>query len=459
MKFLTEENVRSWKNYKYQSEDNCFLSNIYKKIWNNLDKFIPRALHPNIITLCGLLSIIICYHMSLLFSQYRYLIMSLGVFLYLNADGIDGIHARNTKQNSIIGEYLDHLFDLVILGFIVNYLYMMFGFGLNNSIKINLIIYFCSFEFFYNHWIASHTKKIIFTGTSDVASLLTLTVITIFSNIKMPLFLINNQWILPLGLSFLFAKNVYHIIKTQRLSLNEIIFKNFYLVYWLLKLVLILINPTNFYWTTTCVDLLLMLETINFKIFSSQIINKDIILLNLLIYSYSNMVGLVFSIGYTLFFIKNISKQLKINLFQNHPSNYLPRVYCCGVFDTCHLGHMKLFEKISKSFDYPVYIIVGVHSDSTVKGYKREPIINEKLRIETVKMCKYVDDVYPDAELVVTKEFCLENNIDCVIIGEEYKDNKDKIWYQGGMELGIHKYISRFDDISTTDIINRIKSY
>ena len=70
------------------------------------------------------------------------------------------------KQNSIIGEYLDHLFDLVILGFIVNYLYMMFGFGLNNSIKINLIMYFCSFEFFYNHWIASHTKKIIFTGGS-----------------------------------------------------------------------------------------------------------------------------------------------------------------------------------------------------------------------------------------------------------------------------------------------------
>lgn len=135
------------------------------------------------------------------------------------------------------------------------------------------------------------------------------------------------------------------------------------------------------------------------------------------------------------------------------------RVYCCGVFDLCHLGHMKLFEKIANSFDEPIWLIVGVHSDSTVKSYKREPIINEKFRVETVKLCKYVDEVLPNAELIVTKEFCLANSIDCVIIGEEYKGNKDKIWYSGGIELGIHKYISRFEDLSTSDIIKKIKSY
>jgi glycerol-3-phosphate cytidylyltransferase-like family protein len=102
---------------------------------------------------------------------------------------------------------------------------------------------------------------------------------------------------------------------------------------------------------------------------------------------------------------------------------------------------MKLFEKISKSFVHPIWLIVGVHSDSTVKAYKREPIINETLRVETISLCRYVDEVYPNAELVVTKEFCLEQQIDCVIIGEEYKGNKDKIWYAGGMELQIHKYI------------------
>ena len=141
---------------------------------------------------------------------------------------------------------------------------------------------------------------------------------------------------------------------------------------------------------------------------------------------------------------------------QNPPSVYLPRVYCCGVFDMCHLGHMKLFEKIHKSFDHPIWLIVGVHSDVTVTSYKREPIINETFRIETVNLCKYVDEVFPNADLIVTKEFCIENKIDCVIIGEEYKYNKDKIWYRGGMELNIHKYISRYEPISTTLIIDKI---
>lgn len=136
----------------------------------------------------------------------------------------------------------------------------------------------------------------------------------------------------------------------------------------------------------------------------------------------------------------------------------LLRVYCCGVFDICHLGHMKLFEKISKSFNQPIHLIVGVHSDLTVETYKRTPIINEEFRVETVKLCKYVDEVWANADLVVSKEFCLINNFDYVIIGEEYKGTKDKIWYPGPMELGIHKYISRFEELSTTDIIKKIKS-
>lgn len=146
------------------------------------------------------------------------------------------------------------------------------------------------------------------------------------------------------------------------------------------------------------------------------------------------------------------------NTIINNSNKYIPRVYCCGVFDMCHLGHMKLFEKIAKSFNHPIHLIVGVHSDKTVESYKRTPIINEKFRVETVKLCKYVDEVWEDADLFVSKEFCIQNNLDCVIIGEEYKGTKDSIWYAGPMELKIHKYISRFEELSTTDIINKIKS-
>jgi glycerol-3-phosphate cytidylyltransferase-like family protein len=58
----------------------------------------------------------------------------------------------------------------------------------------------------------------------------------------------------------------------------------------------------------------------------------------------------------------------------------------------------------------------------------------------------------------VTSEFIIDNNIDCVIIGEEYKDTKDKIWYKGALELAKYKYIERFEELSTTDIITKIKN-
>ena len=134
------------------------------------------------------------------------------------------------------------------------------------------------------------------------------------------------------------------------------------------------------------------------------------------------------------------------------------RVFCCGVFDMCHLGHMMLFKKISESFDEPIKLIVGIHSDEVCRGYKREPIINEFIRYRTVELCKYVDEIIEDCPLITTKEYILKNNFDIVIIGEEYKGGFDIKWYPGSFELDNYKYISRFTEISTTDIIKKIKS-
>ena len=166
--------------------------------------------------------------------------------------------------------------------------------------------------------------------------------------------------------------------------------------------------------------------------------------------------------------ILEFSYDFKINLFYNEITN-IPiieeasdikqnkKVYCCGVFDLCHLGHMILFENIVKSFDEPIELIVGVHSDEECIGYKREPILNEDIRCETVEHCKYVDKIIKNAPLVTTKELIEEYNIDCVIIGEEYKGNNDYKWYGVAMDMGIEKYISRYDPLSTSDIINKVK--
>jgi len=456
MNFLTKYHIENLKTYKYYSEDNCFLTLIYKKFWIYLSKFIPRNIHPNFITICGLFSVIIGWNLKNF--ELNNLFMSIGIFLFLNFDGIDGIHARNTKQTSIIGEYSDHLCDLIVTGLIANYILEMLGYS-NNILFNNLILYFVSFEFFKSHWDSIYSKKIIFSGTTDVSLILTLSITSIILNLKMPNILINNYWIILVIFGLSFLNNLYLIYKKKSLNKLDKNFNNMILLYWIIKFLGLMINPTINYWSICAVDLLILLETINFKIFSYQVINKFTLLLVPLIYFFNNFIGVCYVILFILFFLFKISKQLEINLFFNPPSKYLHRVYCCGVFDLCHIGHMKLFEKISKSFDNPIWLIVGVHSDETVKSYKREPIINEKFRVDCIKLCKYVDEVWENADLIVTKEFCLENNIDYVIIGEEYKDNKDKIWYKGGIELNIHKYISRFEELSTTDIIKKINLY
>ena len=45
----------------------------------------------------------------------------------------------------------------------------------------------------------------------------------------------------------------------------------------------------------------------------------------------------------------------------------MPRIYCNGVFDLCHIGHIKQFEQASKYG----HVVVGVHSDADVSTYKR----------------------------------------------------------------------------------------
>ena len=56
--YFTTEELDNYKNYKYESEDNTFLSSQYNKMWVLLQKFIPSFIHPNIITILGLFSII-----------------------------------------------------------------------------------------------------------------------------------------------------------------------------------------------------------------------------------------------------------------------------------------------------------------------------------------------------------------------------------------------------------------
>ena len=87
-------------------------------------------------------------------------------------------------------------------------------------------------------------------------------------------------------------------------------------------------------------------------------------------------------INYVISLVNKIANDLDINIFmvRNEITNKELRVFCSGVFDLCHLGHMILFKKIHESFDQPIKLIVGIHNDFVCKDYKRAPIINDVLK-------------------------------------------------------------------------------
>lgn len=124
--------------------------------------------------------------------------------------------------------------------------------------------------------------------------------------------------------------------------------------------------------------------------------------------------------------------------------------YTYGVYDLFHIGHINLFKRIKQNCDK---LIVGVHNDEQVMSYKNKPIISYIERLEIIKCCKYVDEVYENADLITTDDLLYKLNADSVFAGKENADYIKK-YYQ--VSKGKLILLDRTSHICTSDIINRI---
>jgi len=132
------------------------------------------------------------------------------------------------------------------------------------------------------------------------------------------------------------------------------------------------------------------------------------------------------------------------------------RVYADGVFDMFHLGHMRQLEQAKKAFP-DVYLLVGVTGDKETHMRKGLTVLSGEERAETVRHCKWVDEVIQDCPWIVTPEFLDEHKIDYVAHDDiPYGADEGDDIYKPIKEAGKFLVTQRTEGISTTGIITKI---
>lgn len=141
----------------------------------------------------------------------------------------------------------------------------------------------------------------------------------------------------------------------------------------------------------------------------------------------------------------------------NPPPNDRPiRIYADGVFDLFHLGHMRQLEQCKKAFPN-VELVVGIPNDKETHKRKGLTVLTDKQRYETVRHCKWVDEVVEDAPWILDMKFLKDHKIDyCAHDDLPYvADGIDDI-YKPMKEAGMFIATQRTEGISTSDIITKI---
>lgn len=135
-------------------------------------------------------------------------------------------------------------------------------------------------------------------------------------------------------------------------------------------------------------------------------------------------------------------------------------VYVGGTFDLFHYGHARFLRKCREYGK----VLVALNTDEFASRYKRKPIMSLEERIESVKSCRWADDVVVNTGDENTKQTILsmpDKKFVYIAHGSDWVG--EDLLRQLGMtqewidEQGIKMlYIDYTEGVSSSDIIRRI---
>lgn len=129
----------------------------------------------------------------------------------------------------------------------------------------------------------------------------------------------------------------------------------------------------------------------------------------------------------------------------------MKRVLTFGTFDIFHYGHLKILERAAA---YADELVVGISSDKLNFNKKgRTPVYSEKERMKIISSLDFVSDVFLEESLEQKKEYLLRYDADILIMGDDWAGKFDEF-----KDICEVEYLPRTPDVSTTQLIEKIKS-
>lgn len=121
---------------------------------------------------------------------------------------------------------------------------------------------------------------------------------------------------------------------------------------------------------------------------------------------------------------------------------------------------MRQLEQAKKAFPR-VHLLVGLPNDTETHARKGLTVMTDKERAETLRHCKWVDEVIENAPWCITTEFVEEHKIDFVAHDDlPYASAETEDIYDPLRRMGKFWPTQRTEGVSTSDIITRIvKNY
>ncbi|KAK0181669.1 hypothetical protein PV327_003934 [Microctonus hyperodae] len=201
VKYLSQEHLTGFENYKYSSLDTSPLSiYVMHPFWNKVVEYCPKWVAPNALTFSGFLFTVLNFFIFAHYDYYFYAssddhpeyepiprwifaIAAFNIFMAYTLDGIDGKQARRTQTSGPLGELFDHGLDSWSAMLITVCMYSVFG-RTDHSLsplRMYFILWNVFVNFYLSHWEKYNTGVLFLPWGYDASMLATLIVFILTS--------------------------------------------------------------------------------------------------------------------------------------------------------------------------------------------------------------------------------------------------------------------------------------